>query len=524
MTIKKMLLSSEELQIAGQTTLSASQTWIVPDEVYSISFMGVAPGQPGITPGSGSGVVPGGVGGVGGNVRYINAVNVYPGQAFQFALSSSGFSVTSNGGTLLTDVAGGVSIGRAGDGQVGGAGFPGTGGGPVGGNGALGGFARSISSPGQLVPGTGGTVGQTSGFNTSGGNGGAGQFPGGGGGGGGGGVVSGTGGPGGGGCLRIIWPGSARSFPLTRTADEVSGEIAWSLVPHPEGSIPGACGGLCTDGLGTWLMLPVLNSSGMSYFLSADNGKSFQARTFNVGTAATYLSCVRAGDVFIVTTSLGTILRSADGITWTLVTVMAGQRVLTSTYSEGVLVIGLQNRTLRRSLDKGLTFSAATASFSGLPSQSASGNGVYLIGDSTGNPKRSSDGGATFAEMASGLFPNSGVNLIPTFSDNRFMGTRAGSTIAYVGNSDASVAFTASTVPGSGTLNKVTHLAGRYFAAGTLSRFMEMKDSATNWAIPSTLTNNLVDTLISISQIEGDGYGVILVIGSQGLIMRGELK
>src|SRR5690606_16706780 len=103
------------------------------------------------------------------------------------------------------------------------------------------------------------------------------------------------------------------------------------------------------------------------------------------------------------------------------------------------------------------------------------------------------------------------------------MGTIGGN-VAYLGSADASGNFTSSMVPGSGSLSKVTHLASRYYAAGTVSRFLELKDSGGSWVSPSTLTNNLVDIGLSIRQVESDGFGVILVVGNYGLLMRGELK
>lgn len=523
MTIKKMLLSSEEIQLAGQTTLTTTQNWTVPSDVYSISILGVEPGVSGLSGDSGSSTGVGGAGGLGGNARYVNTISVAPGQVFEFTLSSSTFTLTTGGNTVLTGTAGGTLIGRAGTGGngVAGTGFGGGGGGP-------GGLARSISTPSRLVPGQGWQGGSTP-SGGSGGSGSPGEFPGGGGGGGGGSGMGSTvpgsggpGGPGGGGCLRIIWPGTSRYFPSTRTADEVGGEIAWGLVTHPEGVVPTASNGLCTDGAGRWVLLPS-DVAGLTYYLSTDNGLTFQAQTFNAGSSATYTSCVRTPGFFIVTTSLGTILRSADGLSWAAVTVTAGSRVRTSTYNSGVLVVSLQNKTIRISADEGASFTAATGTFSGFPTQSASGNGVYLIGDTTANSKRSANAGVTFTSMTSGQFPSSGINFLPTFSDNRFMGTIGGS-IAYLGNSDATSNFTSSTVPGTGDLAKVTHLASRYYAAGTASRFLEMKDSGGSWVSPSTLTNNLVDTSLTISHIESDGFGVILVVGNYGLIMRGELK
>lgn len=525
MTIKKMLLSSEELQAVGQATLSSTQTWVVPNDVYSISVLGVEPGQNGTNGAGQSNTGSGGPGGLGGNVRYLNNLAVVPGQTISVSIGSGTFSF----GSVLTGTTGGVSLGRAGSGGTGG-----TGGNLGGAGGGRGGGALSISTPSRLTPGQNGINGSGLGPTTAGGPGGAGMFPGGGGGGGGGSGSDGTaapgpggqGGLGGGGCVRIIWPGNQRSFPSIRTADEVPGEISWSLIDNPLGSIAGTPAALVTDGAGIWLMLRP-QSETTDFFLSTDNGRTFTTKSFGVSTQGTINCAVHCDGVFIVGTQNGTILRSTDGCqTWTVVNVLASNQVRTMTYSSGVLILGL-GKTIRRSLDKGLTFTTPTfPSISGFTLNSASGNGVILVSDSTGYPKRSVDGGATFTSPSIGQ-PGAIVDIIPTFAGGIFLAAEGGATGAgvYVSNSDASI-FTQRPLPNvaGATVRKMSRTAGRNLIATAMSRFFEMKDSTTDWVVPSTITNNLVNPNLNVALVEHDGFGITLVVGNYGLMMRGELK
>lgn len=527
MTIKKMLLSSEEMQVVGQVTLTSSQTWVVPNDVFSISVLGVEPGQNGTNGAGQSNAGSGGPGGLGGNARYLNNIAVTPGQTISVSIGSGTF----NFGGMLSGAAGGVYLGRAGTGGNGA-----TGGAVGGAGGGSGGSGISISTPTKLTPGLGGIKGSGLGPTTAGGAGGAGLFPGGGGGGGGGSGSDGTaapgpggaGGEGGGGCVRIIWPGVQRSFPGTRTADEIPGEISWGLIDNPLGSILGTPAALVTDGAGIWLMLRPSTSATTDFFLSTDNGKTFSVKSFGVASQGNLICAAFCDGVFIVGTQSGTILRSTDGCqTWSVVTVLSGNQVRTITYNTGVLILGL-GKTIMRSLDKGLTFSTPSfPSVAGFTQYSASGNGVFIVSDSSGNPLRSTDLGLTFTAMQSSTFARGGIDLRPSFGDGSFVAFSGGSngTAIYISNADASV-FTDRALPIviGATIQKISRTAKRSIVSGGRSRFFEMKDGAASWVDPPAITNNLADQSLIVSTIEHDGYGVSLVAGSYGLMMRGELK
>lgn len=213
MTLKKILLSSEEVKEGGQALLLGSGTWTVPSGVFSISVVLI---EGGATGGRGGDFVigtggAGGVGGLGGRRRYINNVPVTPGQQ----ISYTNGALSANFGSILTGTTGGVDAGRAGQG--------GTGGG-----------ATQYQT---TAPTTGGCGGPPASYldletdysfllNQGIGSGEVGRFPGGGGGGGRSGYnlqgsTSGLAGAvGGAGCIYVLWPGDSRQFPRDRVTTE----------------------------------------------------------------------------------------------------------------------------------------------------------------------------------------------------------------------------------------------------------------------------------------------------------------
>ena len=264
MTIKKMLLSSEEIKEAGHTLLSGSGNWVVPNGVSSISVLiiegGATGGGGGNHTGGGS---TGGTGGLGGRRRYINNVPVTPGDTIPYSITAR----AANFGAIITGTSGGVDAGAAGTGGVGsGATALQT----TRGNGGFGGTPTSfldaevdypymVVGPYQVpaVPGS---------------------WPGGGGGGGCGGVnLQGSqngalGAVGAAGLIYILWPGDGRSFPRARTNSEVQDAVNFD----PRGT-NSELSKFATDGAGTWVGIDTSNIVGRRgrIFRSTDNGRTF---------------------------------------------------------------------------------------------------------------------------------------------------------------------------------------------------------------------------------------------------------
>jgi hypothetical protein len=240
--------------IAGQQayTTSGSYCWTAPSGVTSISIVAVGGGGGGRGGGTQGGAE-------GGDLRYKNNISVSPGSNYAVVVGAGGAGSTSNitcggnssmtAGSTYTVGGGGSSCGTCnwtggGDGGsacAGGSGFGITGGAGAGGYSGDGGrasysgtFAGSGGGGGSGQNGPGGSncatggggvglLGQGSNGSTGGGGGSGGQTTtdedGGAYGGGGSGAASGAGGDGGVGAVRIIWPGTTRSFPSTCTGD-----------------------------------------------------------------------------------------------------------------------------------------------------------------------------------------------------------------------------------------------------------------------------------------------------------------
>lgn len=261
---------------------AGSFSWIVPEEVNSVSVVCVGGGGPGSW--QSPSVNGPNRGGGGGALSYVNQISVTPGETLNIVVGARGLSsgtagvagtnggfssVARSNGTILCKANGGtrgstvggaggtVAVGTGGAGGGGGTnsayGF-GTGGGGAGGyagnGGKGGGGSTNASAPGNGVGGGGGGgCGYTTNAGTTGGAAGSsgggvgiyGQGANGAGGinvinkyppnvgqpgSGGSGVTYGAGGGGayssntGGGAVRIIWPGNYRYFPTTRTATE----------------------------------------------------------------------------------------------------------------------------------------------------------------------------------------------------------------------------------------------------------------------------------------------------------------
>jgi len=264
LTIKKMLLSSEEIKEAGHALLSGSGNWVVPNGVSSISVLIIEGGATGGGGGSHSSSTgsTGGTGGLGGRRRYINNVPVTPGDTIPYSIAAR----AANFGAIITGAAGGVDAGVAG-----------TGGGGSG--------ATAL----QTTRGPGGPAGAPTSFldaeidypfmtvspllteNP-------GLWPGGGGGGGCGGVnLQGSqnglpGAVGAAGLIYILWPGDGRSFPRARTISEIQDAVNFD----PRGT-NSELSKFATDGAGTWVGIDTSSIAGRRgrIFRSTDNGRTF---------------------------------------------------------------------------------------------------------------------------------------------------------------------------------------------------------------------------------------------------------
>jgi hypothetical protein len=322
MTIKKIILSSEEVKESGEAVLTGSGTFVVPNGVDSISILLIEGGNPGSTGGNfviGTGGV-GGQGGLGGRIRYLNNYPVTPGQSFTYAISSG----AANFGSILTGAAGGVDAGRAGQG--------GTGGGAASGQTtkSAGGYPGGPASIFEA-----GTVYDFLTTNYGSGAGNAGLRPGGGGGGGASGAnLQGStdgsvGGAGGAGVIYVLWSGSQREFPSTRTPYEAGG----SIVFDPRG-LPTDAGKFATNGSGTWIGINLTNNAGLrgTVYRSTDNAQSFvntgvarDAQFSGIAYAAGAFLIMLAASIVVGGTSVNAALRSTDnGQSWELITFAIG--------------------------------------------------------------------------------------------------------------------------------------------------------------------------------------------------------
>lgn len=511
MTVKKMLLSSEQSQVSGQTLLTTSQTWTVPEGVFSISILAVGPGLPG-SQGSGS-QGSGGTGSPGGKSRYINNISVSPGQTYAVSITSTTVSF----GALISDTTGGTS------GVTGGTGATGATGGTAlnGGSGGSGGQAVSLTNPDMLAIGAPGGAGGTG---TSAGLGGAGAFPGGGGGGGGGGGASASsgaaGGQGGAGAIQIIWPGQYRVYPSVRTGYEVSNEINWSLLALPD--LPtSASNRIANDGNGTWVVFP--SGSNTFHYRSTDNGKTFtkitRTSTHNV-RALTHLSGVFIG----TSTSIPGVIRSIDGgQTWTTVSTVNASAIGTNgarVIIGGSAASGTTNG-IAYSDDLGLTWTKASGGTSGGGNFTdiVFGNSIWWALNGAGPSHVSANNGASFSQ------DSSGTNLINgVFSGGKFQAVRATYSQIYTnvsGAADGWVQGPSNT--GSEANNAISKGVDRLFLGGP-GKFKQSFDEGATWTDQATLANNVSYTGRIISNVVTDGFGAYLANGNGGVLMRGDKK
>ena len=475
MTIKKMLLSSEEIKEAGHTLLSGSGNWVVPNGVSSISVLiiegGATGGGGGNHTGGGS---TGGTGGLGGRRRYINNVPVTPGDTIPYSITAR----AANFGSIITGTSGGVDAGAAG-----------TGGGGSGasalqttrGNGGVGGTPTSFLdaeidypymrvAPYQIQP----TVG---------------TWPGGGGGGGAGGVnLQGSqnglpGAVGAAGLIYILWPGDGRSFPRARTIFEIQDAVNFD----PRGT-NNELSKFATDGAGTWVGIDTSTIAGRRgrIFRSTDNGRTF-----------TYVATPRDERITGV---------AYDSGTW-IVSVFAQVSLSPSTYA------------IIKSTDLGQTWVSSIISLTAIGNLlevAALGGRFYLSGASTG--------GALFDSFA--YSANAGVTWTPKYtgsSDNTAPSPKH-TRILFLSNSvlltTRSLNYPLYVSRDSG----VTWASTTYFDAAKVgTTTLALKGSADSQVYVST--NDLVSATVvpGITLTAAAGYRLLVPLADRILIIDGPI-
>ena len=261
--MQQILLGTSAAAVVGQQayTTAGTYTWVAPAGVTKVSVVSIGGGGGGGHYVDGSEI--GGTGGAGGRLVYTNNYTVIPANSYTVIAGVSGtrgFNCTPeptaggnssfNATVLALGGSAGANSGSGVRGSTGGGGAGGygslpvaaatagsTGGGGGGGNssGCCAGGTGGGGGTGILGQGSSGAAGTTSAGVGSGGGGGSGGAAGQagyssytgsgnggafGGGGGGWKFNPGLAGNGGVGAVRIIWPGCARSFPSTRTANE----------------------------------------------------------------------------------------------------------------------------------------------------------------------------------------------------------------------------------------------------------------------------------------------------------------
>lgn len=510
MTVKKMLLSAQEQQVAGQELLTTTQTWVVPAGVTSISVAAFDPGAKGSQGSQGLNAT-GGLGGLGGLVRFANNVAVTPGQSIQVTINATDAIF----GSIVSGKAGGTEGLRGGTGGTGGSSTStGT---NVGGGGGNSGPATSITNPDTTAPGV--SAGAGGGVNSVGGAGATGSFPGGGGGGGGGGTSPGPGGAGGAGAVYIIWSGAERQFPSMRTGFEISGEISWQLVPFLDTSMAQIPPAVANNGNGIWLVF-----SGVSdafHYRSADNGKTFTKVTRSTTRTVTGLVCVDG--VFVASTRNSLAMRSLDGgVTWLEVSTVSAYCI---GYNGSRLMICGNTGTgsadgIAFSDDAGASWTKATTLDTGslIPLRSvAYASGVWWAVSDLGNPQRSVDNGITWTSAATqtGYF-----NVLG--SPPLFIAIKPADVVIYTAAITAS-GFTAGPSVGPERNSYLSPGPSRIFLSGG-SKLLQSFDNSLTWVNQPTLANNTSGQNQTLGRVVGDGFGVFLVVGNNGFLMRGELK
>lgn len=508
MTIKKMLLSAQEQKVSGQELLTTTQTWVVPPGVTSISVAAFDPGAKG-SQGSQGLNSPGGSGGSGGLVRYINDVDVTPGQEVSVVINTTDAIF----GAIISGKAGGIAGLQGGGGSTGGtATSTGT---NTGGKGGAGGQATSITNTDLRAPGV--TPGVSGGSNSIGGTGATGSFPGGGGGGGGGGTSPGAGGAGGAGAIYVIWSGAERQFPSVRSGFEIAGEVSWQMAP-PIDTIASPPA-VATNSLGVWVIFS--GDLDAFHYRSTDNGKTFTKVTRSTARSVTGLVFVNG--VFIASTNNRLVMRSVDaGITWLEVATINARCIGYS--GSRLMICGLSSTAAEEGIafsdDNGVSWTKATSlyttSINPLVSVAYAG-GIWWAVSSSGRAQRSTDNGVTWSSSATQI---GYLNVLG--SPPLFIAIKPADFVIYTA-ALASSQFTAGPSVGPTDHTYLSTGPSRIFLSG-VSKLLQSFDNSLTWVNQPTLANNTSGQNQTLGRVVGDGYGVFLVVGNNGFLMRGELK
>lgn len=517
MTIKKMLISSKPFTPSAGALISSAQgmsgVFVVPNGVTRISVLVVEPG----------GIL------AGGKSRYLNNVPVTPGQQFPYTFTAGAINTagTVSFGSILSGTNGGAAGATADPGSLGITPPPYAGGtAGSGGAGGTGGRGVSLTNPDILTAGPntpGGPGGPYPGY--SGGKGSDGQFPGGGAGTGGlykpfsGAQVNGTNGTPAAGCIRIIWQGDIRQYPTTRTADETKGEISWTLGRSGMPADDSYFNAVATDKAGVWIGFPSVNST--SYYRSTDNAKTFQKLTLPFSFQAVDL--VFGNGVFVAfgaNIDINNMIRSTDyGVTWsTVATPWPGRAVA---FGNGVFSAP-SARTSRGtySVNNGASWSTMTGSTSGTGDRysAATFNGTKFVFAGVNLLKTSIDGKALVDA------PNETRGIVRLRSIN-------GRVHAILDSTSASFVLDPELATGTVVATPaqpfdLEYGLSRLFVGGPAGYLGTRKDGEADFKPATNLSNNLGEqgSLVTVRRIYFDGAGVVVVFGSYGLLMRGELR
>ena len=276
---------------------------------------------------------------------------------------------------------------------------------------------------------------------------------------------------------------------------------------------------VATDQAGIWIGFPSVQ--GNVVYRSTDNAKSFQKVTLPFSFLA--VDVAFGNGVFIAfgaDLDINNMIRSTDyGLTWsTAATPWPGVAVA---YGAGVFAAPWA-RTTRGiyTTNKGVSWSTQTGSTNG------SGD-AYAAATFTGSK-----------------FVFAGVNLLKTSVDGKALVDAPNQTRpiirlrsigghAYALKNTTQASFTVD--PELSTSSEVSvdiapfdldYAFGRLFVGGATSYLAARKERETAFIPVPNLSNNLGESAsrISVRRIYSDGAGVLLVFGTYGLLMRGELR
>lgn len=191
---------------------------------------------------------------------------------------------------------------------------------------------------------------------------------------------------------------------------------AWSQRAAPNGTANIAD---VAYGDGLWLAVGSIGSAGC-IFVSNDDGMSWSSVTENPGTYQNY--CVAfGGGTWIVGGASGQLLTSSSGLSFTDRVFGAGGYVMDLAYHNGTW-IAINDRSLRRSVDKGVTWASAVDNLTATGTLRALevSDGRWMVGGDGGNLFMSNDT-TTWTKPAF-----TGASSTPIYAINTSSGTQVG--------------------------------------------------------------------------------------------------